>query len=71
MMPIFTPDSVFYKLPEFRFNNYQELETAVLKAFNTSSGHFPPGFTHRDLIRWGLDQGCIKQLKDGFAIVKT
>lgn len=66
----FDPVSVFEKMPEDRFRDYQALETAVLRGFNSSMSYFPSGFTHRDLIRWGLHEGFVRQSEEGFHIVR-
>ena len=67
MSSLFNPLTVFKSLSSKEFSTYKELEIEVLRSFNRFLQNFPPAFTHRDLIRWGLFEGYIEKRDSRFS----
>lgn len=64
--------SVFGELDGQRFPTYQQLQEAILAAFNRHLAEFPPGYSYLQLIEWGARQNWIVPTDgNGFRIAIT
>lgn len=53
------------------FDNERALQEAVRQAFNKRVLDFPPGYTHFDVIRRGLDNDWIQILSNDRLVIQT
>lgn len=61
---------IFKPLNGRAFNDYRSLETVVLALFNKHLIEIPPGYSYRQLIEWGRQNGWIvKAGKRGWAVL--
>lgn len=63
---VFTPDRLFAELQP-TFDDYHDFEQAFVERFNVHRFDFPVGYSWRDVLNWGLQNGLVR--REGHRIV--
>jgi hypothetical protein len=64
---VFTPRELFAELPQRSFEDYQSFEQLLVERFNEHVFDFPPGYSWREALDWGMRHHLVR--RDGDRIV--